>query len=314
MSQEDRQDIASFFSTELVSNGQQEKLDWISLHGSSELKAMIDAGYESNTKYVLERLKIDYPDFNLISDRRIKKADTPPIGYLEKYGSIEGSYCGVHYISDDRYYIVIDEYLGKHQIAKQIEIISRAKSNDNDILEQVGIAKNLNSEDVCLSPENRNESKHDWIFLYGSDLLQESALAGYDVEQRYFTERIKLEYPGFKDLTDRGLGKTNSPSRLALKASRKVEGSIITVDWIGKTEYLTINDYLDRYTIGKQVRLDLKSIKYPFILTTLWVATFATMTSFFLQPYYGTDRSLIDDRPNPSVNWENYYRSNHDRQ
>jgi hypothetical protein len=304
MPQEDRQDITSFFSTKLVSKGEQEKLNWISLHGSSELKAMIDSGYKSNTKYVLERLKIDYPDFNLISDRRIKKADTPPIGYLEKYGSIEGSYCGVHYISDDRYYIVIDKYLGEHQIAKQIEIIPKTNSDDNGILEQLGIAKNLDSEDVCLSPENRNESKHDWIFLYGSNLLQESALAGYDVEQRYFTERIKFEYPGFKDLTDRSLEKTNSPSRLALKASSKVEKSIVKVDWIGKTEYLAIDNYLSKYTIGKQVYLTLKPEKYPLFII-FWIITF---TAIFVLPWqlYFVNSHPPTQQPYPPVNSKSY--------
>jgi hypothetical protein len=46
----------------------------------------------------------------------------------------------------------------------------------------------LSTKNVCL------KNKEDWIFKYGSDLLQQSLMAGYDCKDRYLQERIALDW------------------------------------------------------------------------------------------------------------------------
>jgi hypothetical protein len=178
---------------------------------------MLNSGYKSNTQYAIERLAIDYPGFELIDDRDIKRVDTPPNYCLEACRSIEVSYCSQYKYISSKYYMTIDNYLEKYQIAKEIKHPEacpsskddRAIANSQSLDELFGLdRKMLDEEVVCESIETKN----DWIFLNGSDLLQKSTLAGYDVKKRYLEERIQLEYPGFSDVTDLGFVKTDSPS------------------------------------------------------------------------------------------------------
>jgi hypothetical protein len=61
------------------------------------------------------------------------------------------------------------------------------------------------------------KNKEDWIFKYGSQLLQQSLIAGYECNDGYLAERVARDYPGFK-VNDRKYKKVDTPTESCLYA------------------------------------------------------------------------------------------------
>jgi hypothetical protein len=224
-----------------------DKDNWISQYGSELLKEMLKSGYKSNTQYAIERLAIDYPGFQIVEDRNIEQVDTPPSYCLEACRTVEGSYCGQYRYASSTYYLTIDKYLGSYQIAKEIVSPSR------EIKQKTEFEKLFEPSELLKPEESISEEKEDWIFLNGSDLLQKSTLAGYDVKDRYLKERLQSEYPGFKNVTELGFTKVDSPSKEQLKLCNQIEEAYCSYNYIGGTYNITIHDYLGKYTIAKKI-------------------------------------------------------------
>jgi hypothetical protein len=85
---------------------------------------------------------------------------------------------------------------------------------------------------------------------YGSNLLQESIIAGYDCNDRYLKERITYEYPGFKIAT-RNYPKVDSPDERCLYACLGYEDSYCSFS--NASYYITINNFLGKYQLIKLI-------------------------------------------------------------
>ncbi|WP_373544688.1 hypothetical protein [Chamaesiphon sp.] len=112
--------------------------------------------------------------------------------------------------------------------------------------------------DLIVETEDRvklEQDKHDWIFLYGSDLLQRSMIQGYDSERRYVAERLAIEHPGFKEpAQDKLIRKTDSPPDACLKACAKYEGSYCSeMGFYSPRYYVTFDNYLGSHQIIKAI-------------------------------------------------------------
>ena len=95
--------------------------------------------------------------------------------------------------------------------------------------------------------------KKDWILLHGSDLLKASLLAGYSVDLQYAKEGVQLDYPGFFLPTDMSIAKTDSPPAYCLQACTEVADSYCSHRYGGEQYYLTIDNYLEKHTIVKEI-------------------------------------------------------------
>jgi hypothetical protein len=82
--------------------------------------------------------------------------------------------------------------------------------------------------------------------------------------KRYLKERVTLEYPEFEDVTDLGCVKVDSPSKEHLKICNKVERSYCSCSYLTGAYYITIDNYLGKYKIGKRITLN-KRFFYPAI-------------------------------------------------
>ncbi|NJR32813.1 MAG: hypothetical protein HC778_08450 [Chamaesiphon sp. CSU_1_12] len=202
------------------------KEDWIFRYGSDVLRQSFKAGYECNDGYLAERLAFDYPGF-MINDRKYPRVDTPSARCLEACSGYKYAHC-----SSDRenYYITIDDYLGKYQLIKLIDTS----------IETTALELSIGSID----------DKEDWIFEYGSTLLQQSFIAGYTCNDRYLEERVAHEYPGFT--INRGkYRKVDSPSERCLFACFGYENSYCSSN--NSDYYITIDGFLGKYQLIKSI-------------------------------------------------------------
>jgi hypothetical protein len=99
------------------------------------------------------------------------------------------------------------------------------------------------------------KNKEDWIFNYGSDLLQQSILAGYECNDRYLQERVAIDYPGFT-VNSGNYRKVDSPSESCLYACLGYENAYCSSDY--KKYYITIDNFLGKYQLIKLIDSPLK--------------------------------------------------------
>lgn len=115
----------------------QDKSGWISICGSDLLKQSFQDGYDCEERYVNERAESDFPGFTL-GDNFFDKVDSPSEYLLQQCYSIPDAYCATSRYSKSEYYLVIDNYLGKHKIIKSIPdleeaILTESKSKNRSI-------------------------------------------------------------------------------------------------------------------------------------------------------------------------------------
>ncbi len=94
------------------------------------------------------------------------------------------------------------------------------------------------------------KNKEDWIFKYGSDLLQQSILAGYECQDGYLTERLAQDYPSFK-INDRKYIKVDTPNENCLYACLGYENAYCSSN--NKNYYITIDNFLGKYQLIKPI-------------------------------------------------------------
>jgi hypothetical protein len=94
------------------------------------------------------------------------------------------------------------------------------------------------------------KNKESWIFKYGSELLQQSILAGYECNDGYLAERVARDYPGFK-VNDRKYKRVDTPSESCLYACFGYENAYCSSD--RKNYYITIDNFLSKYQLIKPI-------------------------------------------------------------
>jgi hypothetical protein len=209
------------------------KEDWIFKYGSDLLQQSLRAGYDCNEGYLAERLLCDYPDFT-INKWEYKKVDTPSERCLYACECYEYSYCS---IDKEDYYITIDNYLGKHQLVKLIDPFA----------EIIRVKVPLEAIDSSIEVI---DDKKEWILEYGSDLLQQSFMAGYDCNDRYLQERIAYDYPGF-EINERNYPKVDSPDEICFDACLGYEDAYCSSN--NNSYYITLDNFLGKYQLIKTI-------------------------------------------------------------
>jgi hypothetical protein len=100
------------------------------------------------------------------------------------------------------------------------------------------------------------KNKEDWIFKYGSDLLQQSILAGYECNDGYLAERVARDYPGFK-VNDRKYEKVDTPNEWCLDACLGYENAHCAFDYDyyhkHTSYYIAIDNFLGKYQLIKPI-------------------------------------------------------------
>jgi hypothetical protein len=211
------------------------KEDWIARHGSELLQESILAGYDCDEGYLQERVALDYPGFTANSGT-CKKVDTPNEKCLYACLPYEGSHC----VSNNKdYYIAIDNFLGKYQLRKPIDLSA----------EILYLKPSIKPAQLSSAIETTDDIK-EWAFEYGSNLLQESIVAGYDSTDRYLQERLAYEYPGFTINIGR-YQKVNSPDEDCLYACIGYEKSYCSSN--DRNYYITIDNFLGNYQLIKPI-------------------------------------------------------------
>jgi hypothetical protein len=93
--------------------------------------------------------------------------------------------------------------------------------------------------------------KDTWIYTYGSSKLQQVRSFGYECEDRYLQERLKIEYPGFRINRASVAKKLDFPPLYAIKESLKWDNAYIAKQY-SKGEVIAIDRYLGKYQIVKK--------------------------------------------------------------
>ncbi len=223
--------IGSIFTIDLFIKT---KEDWIIKYGSELLQQSLGAGYDCNDGYLAERLVRDYPGFK-INDRKYTKVDTPSASGLYACLDYEHAHCSSY---QEKYYITIDNYLGKYQLIKPIDNCAEIASVELPVL------------DIS--------DKADWILEHGSNLLQQSLMAGYTCHDRYRQERLVRDYPGFI-INSGKYRKVDSPSESCLYACLGYEDAYCSSHH--KDFYITIDGFLGKYQLIKPIGVTHHSIE-----------------------------------------------------
>jgi hypothetical protein len=214
----------------------------VSKYGSDLLQQALKAGYECNDGYLAERLACDYPGF-IINDRKYPRVDTPDRRCFQACARYEYAHCSAN---GENYYITIDDYLGKYQLIKLIDAA----------VETTALACPIDSID----------DKEDWIFEYGSNLLQQSFMAGYVCNDRYLQERVACDYPGF-NINPEKYKKVDSPSETCFYACLGYEHAYCSSS-TDRNYYITIDGFLGKYQLIKLIDVpttERSDLNYPAI-------------------------------------------------
>jgi hypothetical protein len=279
---------------------EQIKKDWIFLHGSDLLKASLVAGYSVDLRYAKERVQIDYPGFFLPTDISIAKTDSPPAYCLQACTEVADAYCSHRCYGGEEYYLTIDNYLGKHTIVKEIVVSIETPENEFS----------LYFEDSYSELDSYESEKRDWIFSYGSDLLQRSIIDRYDSTQRYVEERLEVEHPGFREVAGSDYQRADSPPEFCLKACLAEDGSYCSQKpYCSDVYYITIDNYLGKHQIVKKIDMSLKFSDKPVrqkraanILKSFAIVLFSGFAAFgiyscmFLSQSQNPDRGISAER------------------
>ena len=246
------------------------KEDWIFKYGSDLLQQALRAGYDCNEGYLAERLARDYPGFTAKEWSKYKKVDTPNEICLYACSSYKHSYCS---IDKENYYITINNYLGKYQLVKLIDPHLKITRVIPQIEVMASIRESVASIEQSISAIiEATDGKEQWIIEHGSDLLQQSLMAGYDCNDRYLQERLAHDYPGF-EIATRNYPKVDSPDESCLYACLGYEGSYCSFN--NKNYYITIDNFLGKYQLIKLIDDPMKVAEENSIVQTA-ASTFAT--------------------------------------
>lgn len=94
-----------------------DKDTWIYTHGSDRLQQARSFGYECEERYQQERLKADYSGFKINEYSLARKLDFPPYYAIKESLKWKNAYVAKQSIYGE--VIVIDDFLGKHQLIKK---------------------------------------------------------------------------------------------------------------------------------------------------------------------------------------------------
>ena len=102
---------------------------------------------------------------------------------------------------------------------------------DRDLFDRYHYVNSLNSRSGnTFTIDIFIKNKEDWIFKYGSDLLQQSILAGYECNDGYLQERIARDHPGF-ELNRLKYSKVDTPNQWCLDACLGYENAHCSSDF-----------------------------------------------------------------------------------
>ncbi|MCY7337776.1 MAG: hypothetical protein LH613_16445 [Chamaesiphon sp.] len=118
------------------------------------------------------------------------------------------------------------------------------------------------------------KNKEDWIFKYGSDLLQQSLKAGYDCNDGYLAERLPCDYPGFTIHGWSKYKKVDTPNQRCLYACLDYKYSYCSLD--KEDYYITIDNYLGKYQLAKFIDPNLEITRVEFPIETIDYAIVVT--------------------------------------
>ena len=93
--------------------------------------------------------------------------------------------------------------------------------------------------------------KDTWIYTYGSAELQQVRSFGYDCDNRYLKERLKVEYPGFEINLGSNANKLDCPPMYAIQESLKWHDAYVAKQYL-RGEVIAIENYLGKYQIIKR--------------------------------------------------------------
>lgn len=234
------------------------KSSWIATHGSSELQSIYNAGYSSDEAYAIERIKFDYPGFQVAPSFGYDRADSPHAYIFAATLEYPKSYC---YSWVNTTGIAIDNYLGKHQIFKRIEIPTPTKEESE--------SSDFNDTEYSITAfvKTHVSDKEEWILTCGSDELRQAYLNGYECEIGYTKDRLSHDYPGF-EISPYQHDRTDTPSKRGLNACLQYQYANAYVCTWGGDEYIFIPNYLRSHPIWQKVdeavtaELDLQSTVY----------------------------------------------------
>jgi Clp amino terminal domain, pathogenicity island component len=146
----------------------------------------------------------------------------------------EYSYCS---IDKEDYYITIDNYLGKYQLVKLIDPLAE--------IVRVKFPIAVVDSSVAVT-----DDKKEWILEYGSDLLQQSFMGGYDCNDRYLQEKIAYDYPGF-EINEQNYPKVDSPNQICFDACLGYEDAYCSSN--NNSYYITLDNFLGKYQLIKSI-------------------------------------------------------------
>ncbi len=94
-----------------------DKDTWIYTYGSAQLQQVRSFGYECDDRYLIERLKAEYPGYRINRASAAKKLDFPPLYAIKESLKWNDAYVAKQYSKGE--VIAIDNYLGKYQVIKK---------------------------------------------------------------------------------------------------------------------------------------------------------------------------------------------------
>ena len=95
--------------------------------------------------------------------------------------------------------------------------------------------------------------KDTWIYTFGSQQLQYNRTLGYECQQKYLDERIKLEYPGFV-IANARVKRVDYPTEYAVRQSLQYDNAYVGERIYPHGDFITIDDYLGKHQLIKPVR------------------------------------------------------------
>lgn len=97
-----------------------DKEDWINTYGSHELLIAFTQGYECHQEYLSQRLKMEFPRFNIVLKNRYKRVDMPSSVELKACYKWENSFVVDSYLGRR---VVIPNWLGEYDLVSKATIL-----------------------------------------------------------------------------------------------------------------------------------------------------------------------------------------------
>lgn len=152
------------------------------------------------------------------------------------------------------------------------ELKDEARALEQEIKTALKAKREENERKLTEAREAARQEKQRWIAENGSEFLIKAHQAGYDCQRRYVSERAAIEYPGYRvDFDQRAHWNDRAcPSEQALEQALEDEANVVWLvappyridpeedpyyfesEWEDR-EALVIDDYLDKYTLIKEL-------------------------------------------------------------